>query len=109
MGQREELKREFRLLAAPIMKFVGHVLAVSIGLVLLTLILLIPLALVRALSRVGLDQLGDTMHTVERVLLYVDLGFYFLTLLIGALELVLVEALRAARTVRVAFRALFSD
>lgn len=89
--------------AAPIARFVGHALAVSVGLVLLTIVLLIPVALVKALIFFGFSELGATIKNLEDGLLFAELGFFVVTLSIGALELVLGEGARACVRVSKAY------
>jgi hypothetical protein len=92
--------------AAPIARFVGHALAVALGLVSLTPVLLIPLGLVRLLVMVGFGELSAIIGSLESGLLYTELGFFALTLMIGALELLACEVLWAWSRVKALYQAM---
>ena len=94
--------------ALPVVRFVGHALAVAIGLVLLTPVLMIPVGVVAVLAWLGFKELGGAIQNLEHGLLYCELAFFAVTLAIGAMELLATEALRAAKQIKahwIAFRA----
>lgn len=91
--------------AAPIVRFIGHSLAASLGLVLLTVVLLIPIGLVKILVMFGFTELGATIKNLETGLLYAELAFFLVIFSIGAFELIVVEGVRTFGRIRRAHRA----
>src|SRR5664279_529395 len=97
------LKNEIHESAGPIVRFVGHALAVALGVVLLTPVLLIPIGVVKLLGDFGFKDLESKIQTLEVWLLYSELAFFAVTLLIGAFSLLACEVLRAATHIRVMY------
>jgi len=98
------VKRTVAESAAPIARFVGHSLAVALGFVLLTFILLIPIGVVKALVYFGIRELSAVLELLEVGLLYGEIAFFVLTLIIGAIELLLVEIIGAMERVQKTWR-----
>ena len=99
-----ELYEHFIEAATPITRFVGHALAVSLGLVLLAFVFLIPIALINALDFAGLTELARYLEYIDHGLLYADLIFFALLLLVGSLELLASEAVRSVQRVQAIIR-----
>jgi hypothetical protein len=94
--------------AAPVARFVGHSAAVAVGFVLLTGLLLIPIGIARLLVYFGIKELSTAVQWLESGLLYGEIGFFVLTLLIGALELLLTETIGTIGRIRQTWRDAFA-
>jgi hypothetical protein len=95
--------------AAPVARFVGHSAAIAVGFVLLTALLLIPIGIVKLLVYFGVKELSTVLEMLELGLLYGEIGFFVVTLVIGALELLLTETIRALGRIRQTWRDAFEN
>jgi len=86
--------------AAPIAHFIGHALASALGLVVLTLILLIPHGIVWVLEYLGLAELRDVLKDFDKWLVLGKLALFSFVLGVGALELMARVSLRAISKIR---------
>lgn len=77
------VKSELGAASAPIARLIGHSLASAIGFCELALVSLIPIGAIRLLIFAGLDQLAEPLHSLESLLLLVDIGLFAVVFLSG--------------------------
>ena len=79
----DRLKIEFKEAAAPIVRLIGHVLAVAIGFAVFAAVSMIPVAMVHLMVAFGFTDLAQLLHNMEKVILLVDIALFGVVLLSG--------------------------
>jgi hypothetical protein len=77
------INKEFETAASPIAWLIGHSLASAFGFCGLAVVSLIPIGVIRLLIFAGLDQLADPLHSLEMLLLLVDIALFGIVFLSG--------------------------
>jgi hypothetical protein len=90
------IKKEFETAASPIARLIGHSLASAFGFCSLTVVSLIPIVVIRLLINAGFDQLAEPLHSLEMLLLIVDIVLFMVVFLSGVVVFA-VETLATAR------------
>jgi ABC-type uncharacterized transport system fused permease/ATPase subunit len=74
---------ELKEAAAPIVRLIGHMLAVALGFVVFAAVSMIPVAMVHVMVAFGFTDLAQLLHNMEKFILWVDICVFVVVFLSG--------------------------
>ena len=93
---KDDIKKEFETAVSPVMRLLGHSMATAVGFAGLALISMVPLGVLQLLVHFGWTELAQSMHALESLLFFGDLGLFALVMLRGVVVF-LVEVVVATK------------